>query len=480
MYTYVYAYTLCYFCSEGRHEEDCVSLYPEDGLWRDGRCDAWNLRFLCNSGLTQSPTTNPTAQPTYPSASPTTDPTVRPSNIPSSSPTTDPTLDPSNDPTVDPTSDPTVDPTINPTSVPTAQPTTNPSSYPTIDPTTQPTTDPSRDPTADPTIDPTTDPTSNPSVEPTADPTQDPTWDPSKDPTFDPTNDPTVNPSADPTIHPTVDPTQNPTEDSTHNPSPNPTLSPNIRSEGQVGDNTYSYVPTAQGNAQNIDTKSESTSISTLALLGCGLLLLITLCAWICFYCVYRKRKMKKLKQDIANIAAETNTSPTPKDVDNMDIEHAEGGSNIRVSIESEQPNVAECSELKQWLQKMGLVQYYTAFVENGFDKQLIAVTELNDSDLQQIGVLLMGHRKLILREIRLLTQEEQQSPKKVNIDMNLDMLHVNHMQHNIVHTPTAADDEGMYVCNDDDEEMNETAAGPTAGGIGIVYDRAVSDDKMY
>merc|ERR1712129_152881 len=123
---------------------------------------------------------------------------------------------------------------------------------------------------------------------------------------------------------------------------------------------------------------------------------------------------------------------------------------------------------LMTWLNGMNLTQYYNAFVENGFGEQLMAVTELNDDDLKQIGVKLMGHRKLLLREIRVLNEQQTTTPKlNVNIQ-NMDMLNVGTM-HDSMTTPTAAEVEGMYVIGD--EQQKETAGVQTPGDVEICYD---------
>ena len=54
-------------------------------------------------------------------------------------------------------------------------------------------------------------------------------------------------------------------------------------------------------------------------------------------------------------------------------------------------------SDVRQWLQSLGLGQYAEAFEENAVDEEVLA--DLTDEDLEKIGVKL-GHRKKLLRAI--------------------------------------------------------------------------------
>lgn len=55
-------------------------------------------------------------------------------------------------------------------------------------------------------------------------------------------------------------------------------------------------------------------------------------------------------------------------------------------------------SEVRQWLDELGLGQYADAFEENAVDTDLLS--DLDDSDLEKLGVSLLGHRKRILKAI--------------------------------------------------------------------------------
>jgi class 3 adenylate cyclase/tetratricopeptide (TPR) repeat protein len=54
--------------------------------------------------------------------------------------------------------------------------------------------------------------------------------------------------------------------------------------------------------------------------------------------------------------------------------------------------------DIDQWLQTLGLEQYASAFAENDIDLAILA--QLNDTDLKELGVLSLGHRKRLLAAI--------------------------------------------------------------------------------
>ncbi len=53
------------------------------------------------------------------------------------------------------------------------------------------------------------------------------------------------------------------------------------------------------------------------------------------------------------------------------------------------------------WLQELGLGQYATAFEEN--ELELDQLIDLNDEDMKDLGVTVMGHRKKLFRAIKAL-----------------------------------------------------------------------------
>ena len=54
--------------------------------------------------------------------------------------------------------------------------------------------------------------------------------------------------------------------------------------------------------------------------------------------------------------------------------------------------------DIAAWLRGLGLEQYATAFRENAIDDAVLL--DLNEADLQQLGVLPLGHRKRLLKAI--------------------------------------------------------------------------------
>merc|ERR1712113_981447 len=49
----------------------------------------------------------------------------------------------------------------------------------------------------------------------------------------------------------------------------------------------------------------------------------------------------------------------------------------------------------------LGMEQYYSLFIEQGFGDKMTALSKLNDNDLKEIGITKMAHRKVILEQIQ-------------------------------------------------------------------------------
>ena len=58
--------------------------------------------------------------------------------------------------------------------------------------------------------------------------------------------------------------------------------------------------------------------------------------------------------------------------------------------------------EMVDWLKRLGLQQYSRCFAENDIDVSILR--DLDDSDLEKIGVASLGHRRKLLRAIAGLT----------------------------------------------------------------------------
>ena len=61
--------------------------------------------------------------------------------------------------------------------------------------------------------------------------------------------------------------------------------------------------------------------------------------------------------------------------------------------------------DVRHWLEDLGLGQYGDAFQENALDLDL--VRDLSEADLKDLGVVAMGHRKLLLRAIETLSMDD-------------------------------------------------------------------------
>ena len=61
------------------------------------------------------------------------------------------------------------------------------------------------------------------------------------------------------------------------------------------------------------------------------------------------------------------------------------------------------------WLRELGLGQYEQLFRDNAIDTEILS--ELTDSDLERLGVLL-GHRRKLLKAIAALREVQEPSAK--------------------------------------------------------------------
>src|SRR5215472_10848262 len=62
--------------------------------------------------------------------------------------------------------------------------------------------------------------------------------------------------------------------------------------------------------------------------------------------------------------------------------------------------------EIADWLKGLGLERYTRCFAENDIDFSILR--DLNDSDLEKIGVASLGHRRKLLRAIADLTEKHE------------------------------------------------------------------------
>eukprot|EP01084_Bolivina_argentea_P306450 529561_1 len=77
-------------------------------------------------------------------------------------------------------------------------------------------------------------------------------------------------------------------------------------------------------------------------------------------------------------------------------------------NINNDNNNISEEDKVRIWLRdKIKLPQYFNLFVENGYD-DLDIIADMNQDDLREIGINRIGHRKKILKYIKLLNQSNQ------------------------------------------------------------------------
>ena len=69
--------------------------------------------------------------------------------------------------------------------------------------------------------------------------------------------------------------------------------------------------------------------------------------------------------------------------------------------------------QVAEWLEKLGLGQYAQRFAEN--DISFVILPDLTDQDLEKIGVVSLGHRRLLLREIANLDKTAAASPSALS-----------------------------------------------------------------
>merc|ERR1712228_739278 len=65
---------------------------------------------------------------------------------------------------------------------------------------------------------------------------------------------------------------------------------------------------------------------------------------------------------------------------------------------------------LKAWLNKIGLVQYFNVFIENGVD-DISIIALLKEKDLTEMGIGKIGHQKLIIHEVEKMKNQNDAPP---------------------------------------------------------------------
>eukprot|EP01083_Nonionella_stella_P202292 739148_1 len=205
---------------------------------------------------------------------------------------------------------------------------------------------------------------------------------PTKDPTSTtstkiPTNVPSI---TNTTLHPTIRPI---TKDPTDHPSARfITDGPSYNPSKQALNETPILIETSEARAtQNND---EYLLISVVILCA------VAVCACGCcifIFCMKRKRTRKRAETD-PQILEMTHLS-TEKDANTVN---------------------AEAQAIREWLNDVGLPQYYTNLVENGYDSFRF-IKEMDDKSLlKEIGVTSLGHQTVLWARIKQLKMAEVKS----------------------------------------------------------------------
>eukprot|EP01083_Nonionella_stella_P030180 82814_1 len=271
-------------------------------------------------------------------------------------------------------------PTTNPSTAPTGIPSVSPSS-PSVVPSVFPSI---------PSIAPSKLPTSGPSKSPTSGPSDIPTSGPSKSPTSGPSNVPTSGPSNVPSIHPTAGPSQWR--------SSNPSVNPSVQPSGSPIETTVALLFN-ETHAKNIpsvkDTQIQTTYIVSIAAVA------VFLCIVLCVL-VYKKQKSANVNETLAAKESTGQILMTSLDTQlqssiapNVDRPDGDDGDETEKDV------------IKTWLiDIVKLPQYYSLFVDNGYNTLRIVAAMTDKSELREIGITLQGHQTRIIREINRLNEK--------------------------------------------------------------------------
>merc|ERR1712156_1058087 len=94
-----------------------------------------------------------------------------------------------------------------------------------------------------------------------------------------------------------------------------------------------------------------------------------------------------------------------------MGFVEVESSQNTTVINECDQPSMEymeEKEEIKQWLiNDVGLAKYYSTFVSNGYDSLRFILDIDSEKVLEELGIVLKGHKRRILREIEKLRRND-------------------------------------------------------------------------
>eukprot|EP01083_Nonionella_stella_P318527 1164815_1 len=289
-----------------------------------------------------------------------------------------------------------------------------------------PTTNPSTAPTGIPSVSPSS-PSVVPSVFPSIPsiaPSKLPTSGPSKSPTSGPSNVPTSGPSNVPSIHPTAGPSQWSSSNPSQNPSVQPSGSPIETTVALLFNETHAKnIPSVK------DTQIQTTYIVSIAAVA------VFLCIVLCVL-VYKKQKSANVNETLAAKESTGQILMTSLDTQlqssiapNVDRPDGDDGDETEKDV------------IKTWLiDIVKLPQYYSLFVDNGYNTLRIVAAMTDKSELREIGITLQGHQTRIIREINRLNEKTIGKKGEESLSEDVDD------EESILHDNDVEDDEGNVV----------------------------------
>eukprot|EP01083_Nonionella_stella_P282052 959947_1 len=289
----------------------------------------------------------------------------------------------------------------------------------------------------------------------------------------------------DPTIDPTtIDPTVNP-------------ITPSSTADDDPTESPIQYVTTGDptsDNTSNDSSSSKSENSDTYCIISAiiGVLLLLIICIFIYKYILrttHRNTPTSDEKQmsfviDRADVPSDHNGGNTNADRDRSkshdqddgkdeDRDEGDGVDNepgmLKLQNEASADGESENTVIRTWLtETVGLKQYYSMFIENGYDSLEFISKITTAKQLADIGIVLKGHQTQIMTEIEQLNNPNVQYDEPVTVegagaDTNNDhsernqeqMKPVNQVHHMNMDSGQSND---MYVVNESPIPASETA----------------------
>eukprot|EP01083_Nonionella_stella_P085757 237900_1 len=268
-----------------------------------------------------------------------------------------------------------------------------------------PTTQQSVSPTNHLTKRPTYHPTGAPIVEPTYKPSASPIYSLTKDPTSNPSNGPTNVPSSVPSTAPSPTPisvvTTNPSFmilDTSHEPTMMQTRGmQTLQTQGTITVSTTMFMWNAPSN-NNIVYYIVIPLVSAFVLFG--------------LVCIVMQCQHKTKTKETDEIGIKMSSLSVDDQVNLCQVHSGDRAVNIDVSEKAKEQSSSHTEgnhgtgalEVEQWLTAVvQLPQYLECFVNNGYDRLLFIKDISQTSDLEDIGICVLGHQTRIFAKIKLL-----------------------------------------------------------------------------